>query len=420
MSESGIAYVGGKTKTLDVSPEFSGYSKVVLEVTEDITYTAGNNTGRTLTLSCPWGTQKMANNILASIRGYAYQPYDATGAHLDPAAELGDGVTFNGLYSGIYAKTETFGSTITADVSAPQDEEIDHEFEYVSQTERTIKRNNKRTTAALKVNADAISAEVEARQSDTESLKASIKVTSDAVVSEAEERKSDVDSIHSTLEQHAGEISAKVSETGGDYRSFGWVLNPNSWTLSANGVQVMKVDKNGLYVDGTIRATSGSIGGFTIKENRLCTEEATFESPGAYGIYIGPDGISLGGNFSVDSAGNLKAYSGTFEGAVYAGNIQYGQDYFGNDYGTLDGGAITAQTITGGSYGEIAAETISYGNTAFTSTLDQVWDNQAEIASIKANYIESGALSTWNFKFGGHWCQWGYINNRMCIVAQGY
>jgi hypothetical protein len=38
-------------------------------------------------------------------------------------------------------------------------------------------------------------------------------------------------------------------------------------------------------------------------------------------VYIGSDGISLGGNFRVDSSGNLYANTGTFAGNIYAGNI---------------------------------------------------------------------------------------------------
>ena len=92
------------------SPEFDGFSRVVIIVSDEIEYAAGTDSGRTLRLTCPWGTPEMAQNILESIRGFQYQPYTAEGAMLDPAAELGDGVTANNVYGGIYTKKIKFGS----------------------------------------------------------------------------------------------------------------------------------------------------------------------------------------------------------------------------------------------------------------------------------------------------------------------
>ena len=45
----------------EVSPEFDGYSKVIINVSEDeegniISCEAGNDSGRTLEFTCPWGT----------------------------------------------------------------------------------------------------------------------------------------------------------------------------------------------------------------------------------------------------------------------------------------------------------------------------------------------------------------------------
>lgn len=61
-------------------------------------------TGQTLKLCCPWGTQEMANKILSSVRGFQYQPYTASGAHINPAVELGDAFSGGSVYGGIYKK----------------------------------------------------------------------------------------------------------------------------------------------------------------------------------------------------------------------------------------------------------------------------------------------------------------------------
>lgn len=328
---SNAVYVGKQMKSFDSSAQFDGYSGVVIVVSDDVEYSAGTDTGRILTLNCPWGTQEMANDILESIQGYQYQPYTASDAILDPAAELGDGITANNVYGGIYTQKTKFGKDLRATVSAPSDEELDHEYPYVPKQERKVTRQLYNLTSELRIQADKISAEVS-------------------------ERKSDVESINSTLSLQSDQIEAKVNKTGGSPSSFGWVLDESSWTIKANGSSVLKATKSGLEVYGTINAISGKIGGLTIESNSLSYNNQTWGGTNSTGIYIGPSGIQLGKNFKVDSAGNLTAASGKFTGNVYAGNIQYG-----GDYGTLNGNGITGGSIYGN---RLVANTVS---TAYTS-----------------------------------------------------
>lgn len=318
--------LGKSIVNLEAAPQFEGYSKVTLEVSDDVIYTAGTDTGRNLTVSCPWGTQQMANDILARIKGYKYQPYTATGALLDPAAELGDGVSIQNVYSGIYSRDIRFGGLCASDISAPEEEEIDHEYPYVPKQERKVNRQLKGLTKSygeLKVAADKISASVEAQSRE-------------------------IGSIRGDLEVQAGQISAKVSQTGGDTSSFGWVLDTKSWKLKSKGTEVLKATESGLDIKGKITATGGTIGGFTINGNSLSTNSQTWKGTNETGIYVGPEGIQLGKNFRVDNQGNLSASSGTFTGEISAKSIKFGKDKdTGIDYGTLSGSAISNGSITG-------------------------------------------------------------------------
>lgn len=318
---SDIVNVRKFVSSLEKQEEFDGYSGVTIVVSDEMEYSAGSDTGRTLTLECPWGSQKMANDILAKIRGWQYQPYTASDAHLNPAAEIGDGVSVGSVYSGIYQKDVSHGPLYTANLSAPGGEKINYKYEYKSPTTRKIERQYKETKASLTVLADQIMAEVTARQSDTETLSAALAV-------------------------QANEISAKVSRTGGNGASFGWSLTADGWTLTSNGGTVLKADKSGLSVTGKITATSGVIGGLTIKDGYLSTNNQTWGGTNSSGIYIGPSGIQLGKNFKVDSGGNLYAYSGTFDGTVYAGNIQYG-----GNAGYFDGSGLVSYSVGGGQIG---------------------------------------------------------------------
>ena len=121
-------------ESFEKSEQFDGFSKVVITVSDEIEYSSGDDTGRTLTLNCPWGTQEIADNILQSIKGFQYQPMTANGALVEPSAEIGDGISANGVYSGIYSLGIKFNSNFPSDISAPADEEIDEEFPYKSST----------------------------------------------------------------------------------------------------------------------------------------------------------------------------------------------------------------------------------------------------------------------------------------------
>ena len=147
----------------------------------------------------------MADNILADIQGYQYQPMSAESALLNPAAEMGDGVTVNGVYSGIFVRATQFGRLMASDISAPTDEEIEHEFAVESPSERQYTRFVAQTRAMLKITNLAIEAEVSARTAaDT--------------------------AINATLSIQATQIAAKVSkQSPSGQTSFGWNLTDSSW-----------------------------------------------------------------------------------------------------------------------------------------------------------------------------------------------
>lgn len=314
--------------TLTKEEQFDGYSKVVIVVDEDnkIEYSSGSDTGRTLTLTCPFGTQKMADDILGKIRGHQYQPYSATGAHIDPATEIGDGITVGGVYGGVFTKDITHGSMYTADVSAPGGEKINYAYPYKTIQRRKIERNFRDVAATFRVQADLISQEVEERKEQGEQFKAQFQV-------------------------QANQISAKVSKTGGDSSSFGWELTDSSWELKSNSSTVLKATKSGLEIKGLITATGGKIGGFDIKSNYLSYNGQTWGGTNTTGAYLGTSGLQLGKNFKVDMQGNLNANSGTFAGTVHAGSIDYGGDagYFSG--GGLSGGSVYGSKIAGSTLG---------------------------------------------------------------------
>ena len=333
---SNTPYVGRIVRSFITAPEFDGFSKVVIVVTDELEYAAGTDTGRTLSLVCPWGTQAMANNILKDIKGYKYHPYSAAGAYLDPSSEIGDGVTVNGIYSGIYTMDVNFGSDCRADISAPAEEEIDHEYPYVPKQERTVNRKFSQIESEFKVQAD--------------------------------------------------QISAKVSKTGGSNQSFGWDLDEKSWTLKSKNKTVLLATENGVEITGKITVTSGKIGGFDIESNYLSYNGQTWKGTNARGAYIGTNGIQLGKNFRVDMSGNLYAASGEFSGSVKAANIKYG-----GSNGYFNGGGIASGSIYGGSGGAIAHGTLSTFN--MNSGINSTLDHAEAAYDVLFRMVKAAALS---------------------------
>lgn len=136
-------YVGGRAASLKKSQAYEPFSRVTIWQDDEICYTAGDDTGRELVLECPWASQQIVDNVLAQVKGYVYRPFEATETMLDPAAELGDGVTVGGFYSVIAHTTERFDAMGATDVSAPGEKEVDHEYPYESPQDRELKRRVK-------------------------------------------------------------------------------------------------------------------------------------------------------------------------------------------------------------------------------------------------------------------------------------
>lgn len=243
---------------MDISQTFQPYSGVEIIVDDETTIAyptddETRHTGRVLTIQNPWGTVEQAQNIYNSIKGFQYQPYTASKALLSPAAEIGDGVSINNVYSGIYKITRYYSSLMATDISAPQSEEIDHEYPFETKANRDIARK--------------------------------------------------FSAVNSEINQWSDKIEAKVSkQSPAGQTSFSWELDDDSWEVKSNGNTIFKVDPNGAEVSGVIKARSGVIGAFALtgntgganKSNALIYNDIYWGCWERSGIYIGPQGIQVG------------------------------------------------------------------------------------------------------------------------------
>jgi len=417
MSETTSINIRKNAEATQVSEQFDSYSRVTIVIDDDHEISVGTDTGRELVLSCPWGTEQMAQNLLDSLHGFQYQPYAAESALVHPAMELGDALTVNGIMGGIYSQAQTFGRLMQSTVSAPHEEEIDHEYPYISPKDRQYKRQLGDISTTFSVAIGEIRAEV-----------------SDLT--------DDMNQVQSELVQQAGEISARVTKTGGDRSSFGWTLTDSSWELFSGNRSILKATSAGLEVSGKVTATSGYIGngsagftignkaiyngvtsltdtahtgiylgtdgirlgkgiftvtssgaltaksadltgkitatsgyigteasGFTIKSNKFYNGKTTLGST-ADGVYVGTDGISCGSGFKVDAAGKLVCTSADIRGTLYAKDIQYDRDGASTEtYGKIPGGAIKSGSVSKGKLSDSVATGVDGGNSFAAATV---------------------------------------------------
>ena len=354
MATTGVTNVARRAYNVEVSPQFDGYSAVRIYVGtdengDDIVYEAGNVNGRVLEIQNEMGTQAMANNILSEIRGYQYQPVTADDALLDPSSEIGDGVTINGVYSGVFVRSTQFGRLMASDVGAPTDEEIAHEYSVESaQTDREFSRFVKSTKASLALTATEISAEVSRATTAEGTLRASITVNANNIASEISRAQSAEEQLSSRITQTATDISAEVTATASNKlnhtrsnSTFGWKLTSSSFSINSNNsTNVFYADKNGIKirgnaeVTGKITATSGYIGnstsGFTIRSTSIANGKTSLND-NYQGVYIGTDGIALGSSFKVSSTGAVTASNLSITG----GSINIGNKFVVDSVGNV-------------------------------------------------------------------------------------
>ena len=348
--------LGKEVATLDVSPQFNAYSGVEIVVSEDISYLAGNRSGRVLTIENPWGTQAQATAILNALqaKGFQYQPYTAEGAILNPAAEIGDGVTISDTYSGLYKINRNYSPLMSANLEAPQDEEIDHEYPYEPKQDRIYKREIAEANAQISLNANAITAEVTNRTNADNNLNTTLT---------------------SKINQTATNINATVTQVSNNKldhtranTSFGWDLTATAFKINSSGSKnVFTCNSSGITIQGNatvtgkIQATSGFIGssasnGFTIRNTGISYgtvnsdgNDLAIDSNGNYvnGVFISRNRIRLGNNFVVTNTGAVTARNLALRGGSIVINDANGNAAF--KVTSTGGVTATNLTITGGS-----------------------------------------------------------------------
>ena len=181
-------YVGNRATSFSEFPEYKEYTRVSLYYdSETLKATVGNDTGREMVLVSRFlpisisECETLAQNILNELSGFNYQPFKATGAELDPSADLGDTLTVGGIESFIGQLDTTFNQAFISDINTPSGDDIEHEYPYVSQEQRKVEREIATTRSMITTTANEIRLEVSKELTD---LSSSIDVKLDGITLE--------------------------------------------------------------------------------------------------------------------------------------------------------------------------------------------------------------------------------------------
>ena len=350
-------YIGLDTTSFADNGKYKPISRVTLLVDDENSLTAGDDSGMEITASCPHATQTMVNSLLAKIKGYQYQAYEAGAANIDPAAELGDGVTVCGVYSPL-SKLSDDGRGY-ADISSPGEMEMEDEYPSEGYITQEFNRKIAETRATITKTSEEIELKIEGIDGKYTSLKTTIDgVTVSDASGTTKIKGSSIET--STLYVDAAHISGKLTagqiQTSGIY--VGDLADGSSYatkTYVQNNAGLSESEVNSAiatYIDET-SITAETLRGRYIdllasNNSAVGSIELVYTTTG-YGMAITTNngGIKLqsGGNIYMESSygtfvqitdsvylggGTLKIGSGMY-GSRLPSNPEYGQLFFLRD-----------------------------------------------------------------------------------------
>lgn len=347
-------YVGGDITSFSDNGKYKPISRVTLLVDDENSLTAGDDTGMEVIASCPHATQPMVNALLQTMKGYQYQAYEAGAANIDPAAELGDGVTVGGIYSPL-SKLSDDGRGY-AGISSPGEAEMEDEYPAEGYITQEFNRKIAETRSTITKTSEAIMLKVEGLDGKYTEVKTTLdgltvtdasgttKINGSSI--KTENLYVDAANIKGTLTAdkiQASSISVGDLKDGSSYAT-------KSYVDSNAGLNANEVDNAiATYIDST-SITARKLRGQTVEllanSNTKVGELSLVETNVDYGVGI----KTLYGGIKLESATNVYlkasgAYGGFITlsnnivslggGELYIGSQMYGDNLPAGSWGKL-------------------------------------------------------------------------------------
>lgn len=345
-------YVGGDIISFADNGKYKPISRVTLLVDDENSLTAGDDTGMEVIASCPHATQPMVNALLQTMKGYQYQAYEAGAANIDPAAELGDGVTVGGIYSPL-SKLSDDGRGY-AGISSPGEAEMEDEYPAEGYITQEFNRKIAETRSTITKTSEEIMLKVEGidgKYTEVKTTLDGLTVTDASGTTKINGSSIKTDNLYVAAANITGTLTANQIQTGsirvGDLKD-GSNYATKTYVDNNAGLSASEVDSAiETYIDET-SITAEKLRGRTVEllassNQSIGSIELAYTTTG-YGIAIN----TTYGGIQLNSGGKiyLSAYDGAFitlsdvvslgGGPLLVGSKMYGSKLPSNpQYGQL-------------------------------------------------------------------------------------
>ena len=343
-------FVGNDITSFSDNGKYKPISRVTLLVDDENSLTAGDDTGMELVASCPHATQSMVNSLLQTMKGYQYQAYEAGSANIDPAAELGDGVTVGGVYSQL-SKIIDNGRGY-ADISSPGEMEMEDEYPSEGYIAQEFNRKIAETRSAITKTSEEINLEIQGVDGRVSALQLTLdgvtitgsdgvtringgKIASNSVTAtQIDATNLKVKAANITGSLTIGQLPDSVAETGDIPTKVGQLSNDKGYQTET-GVTTI--------IDGRVTTDYVNALGITaqyVSANAVLADGITlngmFHVPG-YGYIGGRNSIS--NDAAVMSGENMRGYclAGSVSAAIVYDNYKIWVQYDGAFTNDADG-----------------------------------------------------------------------------------
>ena len=345
-------YVGGDITSFSDNGRYKPISRVTLLVDDENSLTAGDDTGMEIFASCPHATQAMVNALLQTMKGYQYQAYEAGAANIDPAAELGDGVTVAGVYSPL-SKISDDGRGY-AGISSPGEAEMEDEYPSEGYITQEFNRKIAETRSTITKTSEEIMLKVDGidgKYTEVKTTLDGLTVTDASGTTKINGSSIKTDNLYVAAANITGTLTANQIQTGsirvGDLKD-GSNYATKTYVDNNAGLSASEVDRAiETYIDET-SITAEKLRGRTVEllassNQSIGSIELAYTTTG-YGIAIN----TTYGGIQLNSGGKiyLSAYDGAFitlsdvvslgGGPLLIGSKMYGSSLPSNpQYGQL-------------------------------------------------------------------------------------
>lgn len=334
-------YVGFDLTGFEDNGKLLPISRLTFQLDDENIITSGDDNGLEIVANCPYATQEMADALLDQLKGFQYNGYTANAVNIDPAAELGDGVTVQGVYSVISTISDKGNGY--PNITAPGGAEMEEEFpSQGGPMTREINKKLAETRSTISKTAEEIRLEVE---KEVEGLSSAISVNADKISWVVSSGTSASDF---TLTDRAIKLVSDTIDLTG-FVTFNSLATPgqtviDGGNIKTNSISADKINVSNLTVnrlqsdDGEVRlnafsaqielhegaydraflytADAGGGGVLVVYSGNVNNMRL---GPNAKATQIASEGIEIGRNSSGAFTGSLNT------GSVYAsGNIQCG------------------------------------------------------------------------------------------------